>query len=119
MDQDSPAQTSAIDDSASSGSKTAAGQPHAVRFASVNQEIEPDPTLQSQFSPISEQGEGTQTIGENLEPKAKDELRSLAIGLQKSQLQESRLRHFAFEPVSLPPSRVCIDQRGFLSSWLP
>ncbi|KAL1967922.1 hypothetical protein VTN77DRAFT_2339 [Rasamsonia byssochlamydoides] len=107
--QDTPAQTSAVHDSANEDPKPAAGQPHAVRFASVNEEIEPDPNLQSQFSPTSEQEEDSQEakpIGNDLEPTAKDELRSLAINLQKSQLQESRLRHFAFEPVSLPSSRA-------------
>lgn len=106
--QDPPAQTSAVHDSANSDSKPAAGHPHAVRFASVNQEIDPDPSLQSQFSPASGQEEEAQPISNDLEPSAKDELRSLAVGLQKSQLQESRLRHFAFEPVSLPSSRVRI-----------
>lgn len=104
--QDPPAQPSAVHDSANSDSKPAAGHPHAVRFASVNEEIDPDPRMQSQFSPDSGQEEEARPISNDLEPSAKDELRSLAVSLQKSQLQESRLRHFAFEPVSLPPSRV-------------
>ncbi|KAI2789791.1 Serine/threonine-protein kinase oca2 [Penicillium oxalicum] len=37
---------------------------------------------------------------------SEEELRSLAMSLQKSQLQESRLRNYSFEPMSLPPSRV-------------
>ncbi|KKA21478.1 Protein kinase [Rasamsonia emersonii CBS 393.64] len=104
--QDPPAQPSAVHDSANSDSKPAAGHPHAVRFASVNEEIDPDPRMQLQFSPDSGQEEEARPISNDLEPSAKDELRSLAVSLQKSQLQESRLRHFAFEPVSLPPSRV-------------
>lgn len=80
-----------------------AGQPHAVRFASVNQEIEPEQSLQS---PASEQDQQNGPIASNLDENAKDELRSLAISLQDTRLQESRLRNFAFEPVSLPASRV-------------
>jgi hypothetical protein len=79
----------------------------------VNEEIEPDQSLQSQFSPTSELEEQAQPIDNDLDPSAKDELRSLAISLQKSRLQESRLRHFAFEPVSLPASRVRIDRMSF------
>ncbi|OKL56311.1 hypothetical protein UA08_08431 [Talaromyces atroroseus] len=80
-----------------------AGQPHAVRFASVNQEIEPEQSLQS---PAPEQNQQNGPIAANLDADAKDELRSLAISLQDTRLQESRLRNFAFEPVSLPVSRV-------------
>lgn len=74
-------------------------QPAQVRFSSVNQEIEPS----SMLSPVSEKSLGdTQSPDPN-----EDELRSLAISLQRSQLQESRLRNFSFEPMSLPSSRVC------------
>ena len=73
----------------------------AVRFASVNQEIEPERIQQSEISPpIVEESQLSPS------PKAQEELRSLALSLQRSQLQESRFQHFAFEPVSLPPSRV-------------
>lgn len=73
-------------------------QPAQVRFSSVNQEIEPS----SMLSPVSEKSLGdTQSPDPN-----EDELRSLAISLQRSQLQESRLRNFSFEPMSLPSSRV-------------
>jgi hypothetical protein len=43
---------------------------------------------------------------EDLTPEAKEEIRSLAMTLQKSKLQESRMSNFQFEPVSLPASRV-------------
>ena len=81
-----------------------AGQPHAVRFASVNQEIEPDRSLQS---PTSEKEAQNALGAANGDANAKDDIRSLALNLQDTRLQESRLRHFAFEPVSLPASRVC------------
>lgn len=68
--------------------------PQSVRFASVNQEIEPA------FS-IHESNEPANTI-----PRMKDEIQSLAIQIQKSKLQEARLQNFSFDPVSLPPSRV-------------
>ncbi|CRG84283.1 hypothetical protein PISL3812_01585 [Talaromyces islandicus] len=96
-----PADTAVAEDSTAPDSKLAAEPPHAVRFASVNQEIEPDNSAQSQPEPL-----GAPTAANNLDPNAKDELRSLSISLQDTRLQESRLRHFAFEPVSLPASRV-------------
>ena len=43
---------------------------------------------------------------EDLPPEAKEEIRSLAMTLQKSRIQESRMSNFAYEPVSLPASRV-------------
>lgn len=88
-----------------------AGQPHAVRFASVNQEIEPDQSLQSLQSlqsPASDEDQLNGPIATNRDANnTKDDIRSLALNLQDTRLQESRLRHFAFEPVSLPASRVC------------
>lgn len=78
---------------------------HAVRFASVNQEIEPSQSMEAAMpSAPDEQPQRP----DDLSPDAKDELRSLAMSLQKSNLQESRMRNFSFEPVSLPPSRVRI-----------
>ncbi|KAJ5107016.1 hypothetical protein N7456_003691 [Penicillium angulare] len=82
------------DPDAKSGSGS---QPAQVRFSSVNQEIEPS----SMLSPVSEK-----SAQDSLSDKNEDDLRSLAISLQKSQLQESRLRNFSFEPMSLPSSRV-------------
>lgn len=113
--QDAPANSSAGPDY-DSDAKLAAGQPHAVRFASVNQEIEPDQTLQSQVPSSSERQEQAEPIGNEWDLNAKDELRSLAISLEKSQLQESRLRHFAFEPVSLPATRVRILHMVYLAA---
>lgn len=75
-------------------------QPAQVRFSSVNQEIEPS----SMLSPVSEKSvPDSQSQDTNAE-----DLRSLAISLQRSQLQESRLRNFSFEPMSLPSSRVSL-----------
>lgn len=51
---------------------------------------------------------------EELTPEAKEEIRNLAITLQKSKLQESRMSNYAFEPMSLPPSRVGHNQRHHL-----
>ena len=82
--------------------KPGAGHP-AVRFASVNQEIEPAHSLQTISSP---QAESHDIRGDDLSPETKDELRTLAMSLQKSKLQETRFRNVSFEPVSLPVSRV-------------
>ena len=80
-------------------------QPGQVRFSSITQEIEPS---QSILSPDAEQlPPVTDTRSQNLGVN-EEELRSLTMSLQRSQLQESRLRsNFSFEPMSLPTSRVC------------
>ncbi|KAH9904091.1 Pkinase-domain-containing protein [Xylariomycetidae sp. FL2044] len=67
---------------------------HAVRFASQVNEIEPSvapqasPELSSDTSPTP------------------DQLQVLTNSLQSANLQEQRAKNYAFEPVSLPPSRV-------------
>ncbi|KAJ5246231.1 hypothetical protein N7468_001214, partial [Penicillium chermesinum] len=87
-----PAQAGAGDPDAKSRS-----QPGQVRFSSVTQEIEPALT-----SPASDQ-----PSKDALKLTTNDEeLKSLAMSLQKSQLQESRLHNFSYEPMSLPSSRV-------------
>jgi hypothetical protein len=80
---------------------------HSVRFASVNEEIEPSRSMQALISASPEE---QPPRPENLSSDTEDELRSLAVSLQKSNLQETRMRNFAFEPVSLPPSRVRINR---------
>ncbi|KAL4890203.1 Pkinase-domain-containing protein [Aspergillus ambiguus] len=71
-------------------------QPGQVRFSSVTEEIEPSVHSGSALSP------GPPPTGSNQD----DDLRSLAASLRSSQLQESRMGKFSFDPVSLPPSRV-------------
>ena len=83
-------------------------QPAQVRFSSITQEIQP-----SLLSPASDQ---TPTDSKHAD---EDDLRSLAMSLQSSQLQESRLRNnFSFEPMSLPSSRVCLPSTSFPSPLL-
>ena len=69
-----------------------------MRFADDDEDIDP---LQSP-------GPNTQknTDREDLSPEAHEQIRNLAITLQKSRLQEQRMSNFAYEPVSMPPSRV-------------
>lgn len=81
-------------DSNDAKSKQQQGQ---VRFSSITEEIEPS-DLFTAHNPVSEPAKGQ---------KQEEELRSLAASLQKSQLQESRLFNFSYDPVSLPSSRVC------------
>lgn len=88
-----------------------------MRFASVNQEIEPDQTA-AQSRSSEPEPPSDPTAANTLSPDAKDDLRSLSISLQDTRLQESRLRHFVFEPVSLPPSRVRILQINSSSTSL-
>lgn len=71
-----------------SGSGNPPGQrddPQSVRFADNVQEVDRP---------------------EDLSPEAHEQIRNLAMTLQKSKLQENRMTNFAYEPVSMPASRV-------------
>ncbi|GAB1196987.1 hypothetical protein APSETT444_006268 [Aspergillus pseudonomiae] len=68
-------------------------QPSQVRFSSTTEEIEPS---------AATGGPAPRPVET---PKQMDDLRSLAASLQRSQLQESRLGSFSYDPVSLPSSR--------------
>lgn len=71
-----------------------------VRFSDKDQEIQPSHSLdetQSGDDPRSRQ---------DVPPEVQKELRDLSISVQKSRLQTKRMENFAFEPVSLPASRV-------------
>lgn len=75
--------------------------PQTVRFASVNQEIEPTQSEQTNteaLEPPSSRGE--------LGPDPEDEIRNLSLGLHQSHLHQRRTSNFAFEPMSLPVSRA-------------
>lgn len=67
-----------------------------VRFASANEEIEPVPLDHNESIPPRSQQEELS-------------IKELSQSLQSTQLQGRRMSHFAFEPVSLPASRVCSD----------
>lgn len=73
-----------------------------VRFANNVEEIDP---VRSLYEMTADPNANPKPV-EDLSPEAKEEIRSLAMTLQKSKFQESRMSNFAFEPVSLPPSRV-------------
>lgn len=75
--------------------------PQAVRFASVNQEIEPAHSLQT-----TTQASGTPSTNAPLSPGQEQEIRNLALGLHNSHIHQRRMSNFAFEPVSLPVSRA-------------
>lgn len=77
--------------------KKGAGASPAVRFASVDEEIAPDESLESldALSP-----------SQNVPADGSAQLKQLSETLQGTHLQERRMSHFAFEPVSLPASRV-------------
>lgn len=75
-----------------------------VRFASEDEEIDP-------LDETRRLSEAAGARDEELSPEAHEQIRSLAMSLQKSRLQENRMANFAYETVSMPPSRVC----GFLS----
>ena len=74
--------------------------PQTVRFASVNQEIEP-----AQILKTNTEASDAITKGD-LGPAAEDEIRNLSLGLHQSHLHQRRTSNFAFEPMSLPVSRV-------------
>ena len=70
-----------------------------VRFAFVNEEIEPEKSLGCVSNRLPGNDEAT--------------LKELSKSLQGTQLQGRRMSHFAFEPVSLPASRVCLHLSSF------
>ncbi|KAF2240146.1 Pkinase-domain-containing protein [Viridothelium virens] len=74
----------------------------AVRFTSVNQEISPEPDLQ----PVETLTAPDHPPKQKLTAEAQEELRNLSVTLHKSKLQARRMENFAYEPVSLPPSRA-------------
>lgn len=96
-----PLRIGAASDNTSSHSESTLQKPQqtvgspAVRFASVNQEIEPEQPL-----------EPLEDVPSIQEPSEHD-IRELSATLHSTQLQNRRMSHFAFEPVSLPASRVC------------
>jgi hypothetical protein len=71
-----------------------------VRFSSVKQEISPELSFQSQTTIPGREPR------DDIPEEAQEELRNLAMSLQKSRLQSKRMGDFAFDPVSLPVSRV-------------
>ncbi|KIX08378.1 uncharacterized protein Z518_03034 [Rhinocladiella mackenziei CBS 650.93] len=67
-----------------------------VQLASEEEEVEPlDGTRRT-----------SQAGGEEFNPDAHEQIRSLAMSLPKARLQENRMANFAYETVSMPPSRV-------------
>lgn len=86
-------------------------QPSQVRFSTVTEEIGPsEQSVSSQEPPVDGQSPSSAAAGQ----KPDDEIRSLAASFQRSQLQESRLQNFSYDPVSLPSSRVSVE---CLSTW--
>ncbi|KAJ4668672.1 Nitrogen permease reactivator protein [Exophiala dermatitidis] len=78
---------------------TQSSQPN-VRFASQNEEIDPVDDTRRKI-PQADEAED-----QELTPEAHEQIRNLAMSLQKSRLQENRMSNFAYEAVSMPPSRV-------------
>jgi len=74
---------------------------HGVRFASQNQEIEPDPSLHD-IETLT--GHDNPAKRDDLNPEAQRELQQLKTTLQNN-MQSARMQHHAFEPVSLPGSQ--------------
>jgi hypothetical protein len=74
----------------------ASAQPAGVRFASQNQEIAPDHSLEDvQMS--------NERYGDDSNPNTERDIAQLKSTLQNN-IQNSRMQHHAFEPVSLPGS---------------
>lgn len=95
------AQTSEASDADPKSNKPHHGQ---VRFSSVTEEIEPS----GQSSALDPVVEGQPSSSPAQDQKPDDDIRSLVASFQRSQLQESRLQNFSYDPVSLPASRVCM-----------
>ena len=63
-----------------------------------------------EIDPLDESRRLSQAAGvpdEDLSPEAREQIRNLAMSLQKSRLQENRMANFAYETISMPTSRVC------------
>ena len=76
---------------------------YGVRFSNNKQEIEPAVQLEHSKTAADEaRGPGKEKIS----PEMEKELRNLSMSMQKSNIQSRRMENFAFEPVSLPASRV-------------
>lgn len=75
--------------------KTVQASP-VVRFASENEEIEPQQSLDT-----------TTTSAPHIDGAEDSKVKELTQSLQGAQLAGRRMSCFAFEPVSLPASRVC------------
>jgi hypothetical protein len=74
----------------------ASAQPAGVRFAAQNQEIAPDHSLEDiQMS--------NERDGDDSNPNTEQDIAQLKSTLQNN-IQNSRMQHHAFEPVSLPGS---------------
>jgi len=71
-----------------------------VRFADGVQQIEPVPKMHQPAKASADRRV------DELTPEAHDQIRNLALTFQKSNLHESRMSNFAYEPVSMPASRV-------------
>ena len=71
-----------------------------VRFNNETVEIEPSQQLEQT------QTEDDPSSRQDVPPEVQKEIRDLSINMQKSRLQSRRMENFAFEPVSLPASRV-------------
>lgn len=92
-----------------------------VRFSNVNQQIEPDIDDHDSAEAASAESRARQQVPRDIQ----DTLRDLSLTMQKSQVQSKRMEHFAFEPVSMPSSRVFISSsdsqlhHAYLSSQAP
>lgn len=90
------ASTAQSDENATSGGQS------GVRFANDVHEIQPAASVQDVKTIAGQEGKDY----DELTPQAKEEIKNLAMTLQKSRLQETRMANFTYEPVSLPASRV-------------
>lgn len=93
---------------------TAQDQAQSVRFSDVHEEIEPQAAV-DHVTALTGAGEKRE---EPLSPEAEQELRNLSKSLQQSRCQARRMANFAYEPVSLPPSRVCMSVPYLVTVWL-
>ncbi|RMY45811.1 hypothetical protein D0864_15366 [Hortaea werneckii] len=85
---------------ASASEHQPAAEQHGVRFASQNEEIQPDQSLQTTEA-LTGHDSRKRT---DLNPEAQRELQQLKTTLQNN-IQSARMQHHAFEPVSLPGSQ--------------
>lgn len=92
-----------------------------VRFNSTVEEFNaPEATSTESASPADNRAENGKALEESAEITS-EELRALSKSLRGAAcpLQERRMNHFAYEPFSLPASRVCLKKGPASPSFVP
>lgn len=75
-----------------------------VRFSEVTQAISPE--SHESVQNVADLSGNQHNQRQDLSAEAQEQLKNLSLSMEKSKLQSKRAENFAYEPVSLPASRV-------------